>query len=131
MGNVYGAGLAAMLGISGASLFGSLKKPKKGLTPPKSAKIITDIVQRAGSKADEAIRSKAPLSKQINASQRSFRLTQGVSGQYQKIRDKKRFRTMGRAGALGIIASIMKPKPAGAGSDFTPEQIKAMLDKKK
>lgn len=134
MGGVYGTGIAAMLGLSGAGIISSLKKPKKGLRNPKSPKEITKVVQRAGSKADEVIRSKAPLEKQSNAAQRSFRVTMNASNQYQKLRDNKvikNIKTMGKLGVIGAIASAMKPKPAGAGSDYTPEQLQAMLNKKK
>lgn len=53
----------------------------------------------------------------------------------KRVQSKRLAKKMGLARTFNpfaaFIGGILTPKPAGAGSDFTPEQIKAMLDKKK
>ena len=128
MGNVYGAGLATMLGVAGFGLYDSFKKPKTGLKSP-TKKLASKVVRRSLNRMDDSTR------RNIRAEERRFPgAAQQRFDKYQKDLEffKKTLPKIAKTmGTVGTIANIMKPKPAGAGSDFTPEQIKAMLDKKK
>ena len=65
------------------------------------------------------------------ASQQRFDKHQKSLDRLDRLLNKTLPRLVRTMGAVGTISSIMKPKSAGAGSDFTPQQIQAMLDKKK
>lgn len=132
MGNVYGAGLAAMLGVGGFGLYDSFKKPKKGLKPP-TKKSASKVVKRSLDRMDSStLRNiRAEERRFPGAAQEKFDKHQKNLDRLDKLFTKTLPKVVKTMGAAGTIASIMKPKPAGAGSDFTPKEIKAMLDKKK
>ena len=107
----------------------------KGLKSP-TKKLAYKVVKRSLNRMnDTTLRNiRAEERRFPGAAQQRFDKHQKDLDKLDKLFNKtlpKVVRTMGSGAVFGTIAGIMKPKPAGAGSDFTPAQIKAMLDKKK
>lgn len=133
MGNAYAAGLALTIGgFGGLGLYDAFKKPRKGLKPP-TKKSASKVVKRSLNRMnDTTLRNiRAEERRFPGASQQRFDKHQKSLDRLDRLFTKTLPKVVKTMGAVGTIASIMKPKPAGAGSDFTPAQIKAMLDKKK
>ena len=125
------------LGMAGAGLYGALKKPKgKGLKPP-TKKSSYKVVMRSMDSGFNDRSKRNAMSHERNypgdSKARYDKIVKNVD-KFDKFFNKtlpKVAKTMGAGAVVGTIASIMKPKPAGAGSDYTPEQLQAMLNKKK